>query len=487
MLFERETEGVTKQVRRTLFGLMNPYPQKKIITFNKHTTDFTFSVNYAELDYLPPREIERIGSLNITQVSLTGVAEAFKKHLADNVETKGIKAHFIMDDSGILSLLNVDLVVEKEVASEAEEDGPFSKLGSTISKLFGAEENAEKPVHEEPEAPPKQEEKAEQPEQRKNETSQEAKNQTKEADKKEEEKKDAKPKVITIKEPIKASESFLATPGLTESQLEESAKKLQALNAIDRELYRRAAALNNLESFIIDVQNKMYEDEYSEAATEEELEKIKASCSEISDWLYDDGAEADADTYEQKLSSLKALTKSWFSRVFEHRERPEALNALETMLNGSRAFLASAKNLTKATNPDKDVFTDVEIKTLDDLVKDTEEWRDKQTEEQDKLKKYEAVKLTVKSLTEKMASLDREVKYLVNKLKIWKPKKVEKPKEQKTVPDAKAGKDKNEDAEEVKESSGTSETPESSQDVPPTEKEEIQPSETVEEEPHTEL
>ncbi len=34
-------DGVgTKKVRRTLFSRMNPYPQKKIMTFNKHVQDF---------------------------------------------------------------------------------------------------------------------------------------------------------------------------------------------------------------------------------------------------------------------------------------------------------------------------------------------------------------------------------------------------------------------------------------------------------------
>ena len=36
---------------------MNAYPQKKFITFNKHKDDFGFSVQYAELDHLPKREV----------------------------------------------------------------------------------------------------------------------------------------------------------------------------------------------------------------------------------------------------------------------------------------------------------------------------------------------------------------------------------------------------------------------------------------------
>lgn len=421
--FERESDGNIKQVRRTLFSLMNPYPQKKIITFNKHTSDFTFNVNYAELDYLPPAEIGYIGSLNITQVVVSGVEEAFKKHAGENVEYKGIKAHFAMDDSGILSLINVELVVEKVVTAEAEEESPLSKLGSTISKLFSGEGAPadEKPVHEEPEAPPKEEEKPTTEAPPLNET--ETKNKTKEVE--------IKPKVVTVKEPIKAKETFLSFDTLSREQFEESLKKLGKLSEIEREINRRATALNNLESFVIDVQNKLYEDEYSSAATAEEIDNIRASCSEISDWLYEDGAEADANTYETKLDSLKALTREWFARVFEHRERPDALEALKQMLNGSRQFLERAKNLTKTTNPEKDIFTDVEIETLQNLILETEDWRDKQIGEQKKLKGYETVKLTVKAISEKMAALDREVKYLVNKLKLWKPKKTEKPKEEK--------------------------------------------------------
>jgi hypothetical protein len=60
VIFERDVEGspIPKQVKRTLFGQMNPYPQKKILTFNKHQNDFSFYVSYAELDNLPPNEIE---------------------------------------------------------------------------------------------------------------------------------------------------------------------------------------------------------------------------------------------------------------------------------------------------------------------------------------------------------------------------------------------------------------------------------------------
>ena len=49
---------VQKTVRRTLFGRMNAFPQKKVMTFNKHTKDFSFSVNYADLSFMPEQELK---------------------------------------------------------------------------------------------------------------------------------------------------------------------------------------------------------------------------------------------------------------------------------------------------------------------------------------------------------------------------------------------------------------------------------------------
>lgn len=232
---------------------------------------------------------------------------------------------------------------------------------------------------------------------------------------------------MTIKEPIAAEENIVSIDVLNKKQFSSSSQKLQKLNNAERELNRRASALNNLESFVIDIQNKLYEDEYAQAATNEEIEKIKAACSEISEWLYEDGSDADADTYEKRTDELHALTRDLFGRVWEHNERPEALKALHQMLNHSSHFLLTAKNLTKTANVEKDVFTDVEVETLQKLIIETSEWRDKIVKEQNETPKNEPVKLTVKMLMDRMATLDREVKYLVNKIKMWRPKKVEKP------------------------------------------------------------
>ena len=52
-----EGETGVKQVRRSIFSRMNPYPQKKIMTFNKNTEDFTFFVGLNDLDHLTEEQI----------------------------------------------------------------------------------------------------------------------------------------------------------------------------------------------------------------------------------------------------------------------------------------------------------------------------------------------------------------------------------------------------------------------------------------------
>lgn len=140
---------MVKIVRRTLFPVMNPYPQKKVLTFNKHNEDFTFYVNYGNMSSLPQSEVAVLGSTNLTQVKLSGIAGGLAKHQDDGAEFKGIKAHFSIDDSGLLSLGTVESTFEKihpVVEEEAESSNStqsnfFIELCSKLSLLYLHAEN----------------------------------------------------------------------------------------------------------------------------------------------------------------------------------------------------------------------------------------------------------------------------------------------------------------------------------------------------------
>lgn len=53
---EEEGEEVVKVVKKTLFQRSNSYPQKKVLTFNRYSNDFPFSVYYSHLDFLSEEE-----------------------------------------------------------------------------------------------------------------------------------------------------------------------------------------------------------------------------------------------------------------------------------------------------------------------------------------------------------------------------------------------------------------------------------------------
>lgn len=207
------------------------------------------------------------------------------------------------------------------------------------------------------------------------------------------------------------------------------------MNKIEQEKRRFENALNALESYVIDTRMKLESEEYKSCATEEEINAISEACAKVSEWIYEDGMNAEAAVYEEKLEQLRNSANEVYAKHWEHNERPEALNALKSMINGSEGFLTTAKNLTIEKNPERGVFSQVEINNLENVIKETIAWRDTEIKEQEKLARSQTVRLTVKMITEKMSLLDREVKYLVNKIKLWKPLPKEKDVKNKTKPE----------------------------------------------------
>uniref|UniRef100_A0A8D1T1I7 Hypoxia up-regulated protein 1 n=1 Tax=Sus scrofa TaxID=9823 RepID=A0A8D1T1I7_PIG len=127
--FTREVEeepGVhsLKHNKRILFSRMGPYPQRKVITFNRYSHDFNFHINYGDLGFLGPEDLRVFGSQNLTTVKLKGVGESFRKY--PDYESKGIKAHFNLDESGVLSLDRVESVFETLVEDSPEEESTLT-------------------------------------------------------------------------------------------------------------------------------------------------------------------------------------------------------------------------------------------------------------------------------------------------------------------------------------------------------------------------
>ncbi|KAL7981650.1 hypothetical protein Chor_005738 [Crotalus horridus] len=444
--FTREVEEGDKSKslkhnRRILFQRMGPYPQRKVITFNRYTDDFEFQVNYADMGFLSDSDLRAFGSLNLTKVKLRGVGESFKKHL--DYESKGIKAHFSMDESGVLSLDRVESVFETVVEEKPEEESTLTKLGNTISSLFGggspgpeALENVTEAVHvskglgwsyyqqrEEEEAQaelgrdgqkdhagPATEEDEKQPPMSQEKPAREAS--ATEEDRQEEgrgkggsketaDKAEAGKGEDPVKSPEKAAvveeeEEKAKKQRLVEEiaveldvhdvlellpeELQSSSLKLQELTKRDLEKHEREKSANSLEAFVFETQE-----------------------------------------LKEKLLELRRVCRSLFFRVEERRKWPDRLAALESLLNHSSIFLRGARMIPE---PDQ-VFTDIELSTLEKAIKETEVWKNETLAEQNKLPPTAKPVLLSKDIEMKIAGLDREVQYLLNKAKFSKPRKRE--------------------------------------------------------------
>lgn len=484
---EENVEPNMKKVRRTLFSRMNPYPQKKIMTFNKHVKDFTFNVNYADLDYLGELEVANLGSQNITSILVKGVKGALDDNVGDNIETKGVKAHFQLDDSGILTCTHVESVFEKTVSpeeqekkekewKEATEGIDWSKLGDNIKSFFGSEDKKEEDGTGEEKDTKKEEiptDNNEKKESKKdNKDGKETKDTKKDEkdSKKEKSNEPKKPKIETVKVDLKIDGLRNDLELLDGECLDKSKAKLKALNQADLDRLAVETALNELQSFSFDLTDKIEEDEFQAASTAEERDSVVSECGKVSEWLDDEaGMFTPVDEFNTKLKVLKDLSAPIMARVREHKERPEALEMLRQTINSSNTFLEKSKEYmikpkpkvetvvepkvvgsdestgeandatkddasketvdekAKTSKPEKvdddGFFKEKELEALKKKIQEVEKWRDDKLVEQKKTPLSEMPKLTVSMIKSKIQDLDSEVQFLVQKARMLKAEK----------------------------------------------------------------
>ncbi|XP_014833461.1 PREDICTED: hypoxia up-regulated protein 1 isoform X2 [Poecilia mexicana] len=524
---EEEGTKTLKHNKRILFQRMAPYPQRKVITFNRYTDDFAFNINYGDLSFLSQEDLSVFGSLNLTTVKLSGVGYSFQKHT--DAESKGIKAHFNMDESGVLlldrvksstvtslssnrkhpfsqlstfiwknsvglfnflvgsslfssncssvvkgeekvsfnslkliliSLLQVESVFET-IVEEKEEESTLTKLGNTISTLFGGgssepTSNVSEPVQEEEEVPPesgKESNEAQKNEDKDNETKNdsgksptEEKNEEKpedtvsktetpqeKGDQKSEnaetEKKTKPQKRTKISEDVPMELLINDIMDPTADDLISSKKKLQDLTDRDLAKQEREKILNSLEAFIFETQDKLYQEDHQQVVTEEEQEQILSKLKEASDWLDEEGYGATTRQLKEKLSQLKGLCKDVFFRVAERRKWPELLTDLDNTLNTSNFFLRGAKLIPG----DDQIFTEVELNMLEKVINETTVWKNETVAEQEKRSPHERPVLLSRDIESKLLLLQREMNYLLNKAKFAKPKPKPKAKNETTT------------------------------------------------------
>ncbi|CBY19557.1 unnamed protein product [Oikopleura dioica] len=484
---EVQEDGTTKKtIKRTLFQKMNPYPQKKAITFNRFSDDFSFSVF---ID----------GQLQET-VNLAGVKGAHENNT--HADPKGVKAHFRMNDSGILVLESADATFEHEVFEEPEEPKEEKKAKmpdipdidlSTLDKLkdkFGSffngedtdgktaeqvleelskaakekKDGEEMPAEEQAEAEPSTEEAQGEPvaeekttteeekpveEEPKTEEAKEGEEEPAESAEPAEEAKPEEPKKVVKKFSVNL-ESSAENHGLefvSGSERESINEQIKALDQADADRLAKEKSFNDLESFIYDRQDKLYREGWTDAISEEKREEVAAALTAASDWLWD-VEEPTSVTFDDKLAELKTLTRDWERRYDEHEKRPEAVERLEKMITGMRElFLETYKNQTGEGL----ALSQENVFELSEKLDKVADWLKEKTDGQAALAAHEDPALKVMDIQVKEKTLANAGEVLYKKIRMWRPPK---PTEPPTIEPTTTGEESEEvnaeDGEEVK-------------------------------------
>merc|ERR1711978_632926 len=127
---------------------------------------------------------------------------------------------------------------------------------------------------------------------------------------------------------------------------------LEALAKADADRAAIELALNELQGYSVDLVDKLEEEEFQSASTDEEREKLGGECSKVSDWLDEEaGVFTPVEEFQSKLKVLKEMAAPVMARLREHRERPEALDMLKQSLNSSRVFLEKSRDLVIPAKP----------------------------------------------------------------------------------------------------------------------------------------
>ncbi|MFH4978884.1 hypothetical protein AB6A40_005593 [Gnathostoma spinigerum] len=445
-LSDKSAPKSERTVHRPIFGYKSHYPTaKKILSFTSYKDDFSFNVTYGELKHLSDDQLKDFGSRIISEIKLTGITEIMEKELSEEGSVyKGVKAHFRIDDSGIVYVEGAEVYIEKKPKPT---ESAFASLAGKITGLFssGSKGDDEKSEEQKEEDKSKSQVEQEVNEPAKDEESlkKEAKDEQKDSekyDKKEDENiaranehntttngtqqtetqkhepKETKPEMLKVS--VKVNEFRKDVLHMEDSDIEKSQQLLKRFEDFERAKRIREQSQNELESLIYEVDDKIEQDEYKRYTKEDEMILIKAEVKRIRSWLDDDvGPETETDKFRTNRRKIDDLMKPITLRMREEKGRPKVVAELLSLFNHSELFLALSKNLT-----DSGIFTEVEISTLENVLNSTKDWWTEKSGEQEKLGPTDTPAFTIDSLKLKIAELDREVKYLLNKIAIARAK-----------------------------------------------------------------
>ncbi|KAJ3692439.1 hypothetical protein LUZ60_012789 [Juncus effusus] len=395
---------VDESFDRVLVPRMKKMPVKMYRSI-KYDKDFEVSLSYE--NELPPG----VSSNKFAEYSISGLKDATEKYSARNLSAP-IKAtmHFSLSRSGILSLDRAEAVIEITEWVDVPKKKNLTLETNNQNATDSTNETSNNSNKNETE----------------NANNNENNNKDEENNKNEEEATTEKVlKKRTFRVPLKIVEKGVG-PGaiLSKEEFNEAKNRLEALDKKDIEKRRTAELKNKLEEYIYSTREKLEDNEdVKKVSTEEERNSFMEKLSEVQEWLYMDGEDAQANEFKEKLDSLTNIGDPIFSRLTELTARPTACEY-------ARSYLDDLKKIVSNWETNKSWLPKSRI---DEVVSEAEKlksWLEEKEAQQKNTPDFQTPVFTSGDVFDKITKLQEKVAS-VNRIPKPKPKVEKATKEEK--------------------------------------------------------
>jgi heat shock protein 4 len=366
----------------TVFNKGNVMPSTKILTFYRKQP-FDLEARYAQPELLPGKTNPWIGRFSVKNVKADG---------KDDFMICKLKAR--VNIHGVLNVETGYYVEEEEVEEEVNEDGdkkdPDVSLSeptsvhdafSPVSDQDSASTSSSASVGDDSRAYPAKRQRLEEDEETPSfrsaivvpefleESIYEPCSLTPASQKAMETDKDAPKKTRKVKKQVRKGDLPISTgsASLDDSTKASLLEKESAMVMEDKLVADTEEKKNELEAYIYDLRAKL-DEQYSEFASEDEKQTIKAKLEATEDWLYEEGEDTTKGVYIAKIDEIRAMAGPIVQRHFEkvESERQAALEKAEA----DRAAKKAEEDARKAAEGDKS--NDQEMKDADAPQQETE-------------------------------------------------------------------------------------------------------------------
>ncbi|KAG9497825.1 Heat shock protein hsp88 [Fusarium musae] len=366
----------------TVFNKGNVMPSTKILTFYRKQP-FDLEARYAQPELLPGKTNPWIGRFSVKNVKADGKDDFMICKLKARVNIHGVlnvETGYYVEEEEVEEEVNEDPDVSLSEPYMAPNDfppaqGQDSASSSSASVGDDSQEYPAKRPRLDDEEPDSSRSAFGVPEHLE-ESIYESRSLTSVSQKAMETDKDAPKKTRKVKKQVRKGDLPISTgsASLDDSTKASLLEKEAAMVMEDKLVADTEEKKNELEAYIYDLRAKL-DEQYSEFASEEEKQTIKAKLEATEDWLYEEGDDTTKGVYVAKIDEIRAMAGPIVQRHFEkvEAERQAALEKAEA----ERAAKKAEEDARKAAEAEK-ANADQEMKDADAPQQETEASADPQ-------------------------------------------------------------------------------------------------------------